>query len=613
MIREIHFPEVFGNSTLNTRAMPRLLLLGLMASLTLILVPTADAQTIPTFVPNPLQNPICSRIGNQIQVSLGLRMYCFGPQPNGPGTGAPTSSSNGETSASTASSSGGTGTFNFSPNVNAANLAEDISPSGTRAYGQSETSIAAAGPYVVEAWNDATGFYSPCPSPNYKEELTGVGFSKDGGNTFTDLGGLPNDDCANNLYVGDPSVQALQVGGTTYFYVSSIYYPVSFSTGVTYKVAFSVCTVVGSGSAASLSCSQPVIAAKSSPGSFGPGTLDKDFMTLDPVRKRLYISYTEFNGSSDPMGLGAIELAACDLTSPAAPVCNNGGPTLTAETPDLPYFVVAPGDMNCVQEGAYPAVDPMTGDVYVAYEFNWFSNLNSDTPSCRSIQVQNVLAYVAFNPCLAGPLTLPSSCTSPPPKNSVAITSMDAAVIPGYNRFPMNDFPRIAVSDPAGTVSIVWNDARSNPGGDILLQSFNLGSSLTPTGAPVKINNDNVVGTFHFLPAMSADGNGRLSISWYDRRRNPNTALTDVYAAVAISPRITGTPSSNKRVTDTSSDWNSVSSDIVPNFGDYTDNYVSPCVQVPEDDPLFVAWSDGRLNVPQPFESHAGLCPSGSN
>ena len=601
MSRKIHFSGVFGNFTLDIRAVPRLLLFGLMVSLILILVPTSKAQTIRTFVPNPLQNPICSKIGTQIQVSLGLRMYCFGLQPNGPVTGA-----------STGSSSGGTGTSPFSPNVNAANLAEDISPSGTRAYGQSETSIAAAGPYVVEAWNDATGLLSPCPSPNYKEEFTGVGFSKDGGNTFTDLGGLPNNDCANNLYVGDPSVQALQVGGTTYFYISSIYFPVSFSTGVTYKVAFSVCTVVGSGSGASLSCSQPVIAAKSSPGLFGPGTLDKDFMTLDSVKRRLYISYTEFNGSADPFGLGAIELAACDLTNPAAPICNNGGP-LPSETPDVPYFVVAQGDMNCAQEGAYPAVDQMTGDVYVAYEFNWNTNINGDTPSCRSIPVQNVLAYVAFNPCLAGPLTtLPSPCTSPPPNHSVAITSMDAAVIPGYNRFPMNDFPRIAVSGPAGTVSIVWNDARSNPGGDILLQSFNLGSSLTPTGAPVKINNDGVVGTFHFLPAVSADGNGKLSISWYDRRRNPNTALTDVYAAVAISPRITSTPSSNQRVTDTSSDWNSVSSDIVPNFGDYTDNYVSPCVRVPEDDPLFVAWSDGRLNVPQPFESHVGLCASGS-
>jgi hypothetical protein len=48
--------------------------------------------------------------------------------------------------------------------VNAANTAEDIAPSGVRAFGQSETSIAAAGSYVVEAWNDSTGFYAPCGS-----------------------------------------------------------------------------------------------------------------------------------------------------------------------------------------------------------------------------------------------------------------------------------------------------------------------------------------------------------------------------------------------------------------------------------------------------------------
>jgi len=34
--------------------------------------------------------------------------------------------------------------------VDAANLAEDISPSGVRADGQSEVSIAAASPYVVD-------------------------------------------------------------------------------------------------------------------------------------------------------------------------------------------------------------------------------------------------------------------------------------------------------------------------------------------------------------------------------------------------------------------------------------------------------------------------------
>jgi hypothetical protein len=37
-----------------------------------------------------------------------------------------------------------------------------------------------------------------------------------------------------------------------------------------------------------------------------------------------------------------------------------------------------------------------------------------------------------------------------------------------------NDLPRITVSNPAGTVSIVWNDARQDPGGDIPLQSYTL-------------------------------------------------------------------------------------------------------------------------------------------
>src|SRR6266478_1443329 len=236
MNRKIHFRSVFGTSILNTRAVPRLLLLSLMASLIMVHVPTAaDAQT-KNFAPNPLQNPICSRIGNQIQVSLGLRMFCFGPQPNGPGTG--TSPATAQSSSATTSRSSNIGTSTFSPNVDAANLAEDISPASVRAYGQAETSIAAWGPYVVEAWNDATGFYSPCTSPAtppYKEELTGFGFSNDGGNTFTDLGGLPNMDCANNLYVGDPSVEVLHVNGTTYFYISSLYVSVGF-TDLTNKI-----------------------------------------------------------------------------------------------------------------------------------------------------------------------------------------------------------------------------------------------------------------------------------------------------------------------------------------------------------------------------------------
>jgi hypothetical protein len=97
--------------------------------------------------------------------------------------------------------------------VDAASPFEDITPNSTQAYGQSETSIAAIDQYVVEAWNDASGFFSPCPSPKSKEEFTGFGFSKNGGASFTDLGGLPNNQCATTRYEGDPSVEAWEYQG----------------------------------------------------------------------------------------------------------------------------------------------------------------------------------------------------------------------------------------------------------------------------------------------------------------------------------------------------------------------------------------------------------------
>jgi hypothetical protein len=103
----------------------------------------------------------------------------------------------------------------------------------------------------------------------------------------------------------------------------------------------------------------------------------------------------------------------------------------------------------------------------------------------------------------------------------------------------------------------------------------------------------------HFLPALrNVSATGKLGISWYDRS-SPNTAITDVQAALGVNPRTTSTPA-NTLVTSTPTDWNSVSSDIVPNFGDYTDNYIAA-------GRLFVAWSDGRLGLPQPFEASVAV------
>jgi hypothetical protein len=544
--------------------------------------PAALARFCDRLITHQGQAPPAHPIG----ASAGAMMACFGPQAQSggrPSSRAPTAPSSG-----------------FSSNVNAANPQEDIAPNGTRAFGQSEVSTASTGPYVVEAWNDATGFFSPCPSPQFKEELTGYGFSANGGASFVDEGGLPNNCASEFLYEGDPTVEAFRSAGVSYFYIGSLY--VNVTTGRS-KLALDACKVSGSGSSATLHCSQPIVVASGADGDF----LDKEFLTIDPKRGRLYMSYTRFGGSSGFNG--QIELAACDIGTPTGGPGPAGGkaakPVCFPGARSAPYLLVAPGNPNCENEGAYPAVNVATGDVYVAWEFNWATNV-FNTP-CFNVSVQDKTAYIPFS-CLT--LTSISPCGTTPLTTAVNVVSMDAAFIPGYNRFPANDFPRIAVSKPANTVSIVWNDAGRNPLGDIVLLSYNLLTPSSRTFTPVQNNpirlNTLSNGNLHFLPALrNADPAGKINVSFY-QRPTPNTTKTDTWAALRVNPRTTSTPASNTKISTVSTDWNAVSSDITPNFGDYTDNYLQATTTAPTytSNLLYVAWSDGRIGVPQPFQAH---------
>src|SRR4030081_1189637 len=113
----------------------------------------------------------CARLGHGIEASAGAHMYCAvktGQKPQS--ARLKQSARNPQVNAEN-----GPGR-SFGTNVNAGDPREDQSPSGVQSYGQSEVSIAATGRYVVEAWNDATSFASPCPSDQYKEEFTGLGF-----------------------------------------------------------------------------------------------------------------------------------------------------------------------------------------------------------------------------------------------------------------------------------------------------------------------------------------------------------------------------------------------------------------------------------------------------
>jgi hypothetical protein len=551
-------------------------------------------------------NPFCKHLGRRYQASSGARMFCFGPRLHVGSQARPAAVSEGP---------------GAPRNVDAASFAEDVNPAGVQADGQSETSIAASGPYVAEEWNDSTGFFSPCPSPMAKEELSGFGFSANGGKSFTDLGGLPNAQCTKDVYEGDPSVAAYRVGGSTYFYFSSLF---DSPTGIgRSRVAMDACKVVGAGSAATLSCGQPIIVGSSTQCqkfNIAPrrtarfcSFIDKDFMTIDPARGRLYVSYTDFllhgNGGT------RVELAACDLGSasggagpaggtPGAPVCEHGTPLAPVGKHfqiGKPYFTVAsPGRTGCEHEGAYPAVDPATGAVFVAYEFNLFTDLfapcNGATTPTAEVMTRTPLS------CL--PLAAVAACQGPTTTAAEPIKSLNATPVPGYNRFASNDFPRLAVSDPYRTVSMVWNDTRYHPLGDILLESFGLGTLRPVQAVPVVLDRP-ASGGLHMFPAMrTATSAGLLDVAWYSRT-SATTADTSVSAALGVSPRTTTPPRSNLRITSVASNWDNATSIITPNFGDYIDEALSTTGMPPYvGSTLYIAWSDGRFSVPQPFEAH---------
>lgn len=551
-------------------------------------------------------NPFCKRLGQRYQASSGAHMFCFGPQK---GTGAT------RTPAAAGRAAGAP------RNVDAASFAEDVSPAGVQADGQSETSIAASGPYVVEAWNDGTGFFSSCPAAMAKEELSGFGFSANGGRSFTDLGGLPNAQCTKDVFEGDPSVAAYRVGGSTYFYISSLF-DAPNGLGLS-KIAMDACKVVGSGSSATLSCGQPVIVGNSTqcekiqigPNRFGRlcSFLDKDFVAVDPAHGRLYVTYTDFL-LRQPFPT-QVELAACDLGNasggrgpaggtPAAPVCKNGTLPVRVSSSFFqgkPYFVVAkPDPRGCENEGAYPAVDPASGAVYDAYEYNWFTDAFAPCNGAAT-PTADVMTRTPRR-CL--PLTTVAACSGPKARMSVPITSLNQTPVLGYNRGASNDFPRVAVSHRFGTVSMVWNDTRHHPLGDILLESFRQ-ASLRPVQAVPVVLDRPASGGVHMFPAVrTATAAGRLDVVWYSRT-TPTTANTSVDGVLGLNPLTTSSPRSNIRVTSVTSNWLNATSVIFPNFGDYIDAALTTTGTAPfVGRTLYVAWSDGRFSVPQPFAAH---------
>jgi hypothetical protein len=495
-------------------------------------------------------------------LSSGAKAWLLGPQRGTSGTEASTS-------------------VRFGTNVDAADPAEDL------AAGQSETAIAGAGDRVLAAWNDATAFLV-LPATRRQASFTGVGFSSDGGATYRDLKGLPNNN-PDQQWAGDPTVVAIDGGST--FIVGSLYFPSleACSDGKPSHLTIAVSVGRVSSTGTGIAFGSPVVVAPSGPDfcklfqrrpPANIALLDKPFMQYNGRTRTLALSYTRFFITGSHSGNGQIEVVRAHVpTNPSA---------LSAASFSAP-IIVAPESPIQVNQGSYPAVAP-NGDVYVSWERNWISNLFNGMP-----RVFIKAARIPSGSRMASRVVTVSLNQV----NSLngGVKSLDAVAIAGYNRGLGNDFPRIAFDAPLGKVVVEWNDASLHFLGDIWMKA--LSPSLSDNAAlhPVKVNDDSDF-TLHFLPAVSVRSDGRICSSWYDRRRfTPDSAFTDYYGECRTSA---GTNGADFRITTGATDWTNTSSLIIPNFGDYTDND-STGVRT------YYLWTDGRLGVPQPFSDRSGV------
>jgi hypothetical protein len=165
------------------------------------------------------------------------------------------------------------GTLAAPTNVKVNNKTGDAAASG-----QSEQLIALLGDYGLCAWNDGQGFVTG-------GSTQGVGYTVDGGATWTDLGSPPAP--VGGVWSSDPVVTVNEKTGE-FYYLGMIEYPGSSQNGLA--------VVRGTFSGTTFTWDTPhnvrVVANATD-------FLDKPWMVADSVTGNLYATYTHFTATSD--------------------------------------------------------------------------------------------------------------------------------------------------------------------------------------------------------------------------------------------------------------------------------------------------------------------------
>jgi hypothetical protein len=478
--------------------------------------------------------------------------------------------------------------------------------------GRSETAIVAneGGQGLLAGWNDADGFCAlGTPCTINQVGLSGFGFSKDGGKTWTDGGAPPLFD--DVFTFGDPWLDRGGFDKKTYYYSNLAAADLGFGAGglSVHRGRFN--------SAGDFVWED---------GRFLAPAIPTDFFDKEAIAARkdgsglVILSFTNFLDlshpsrricpPSSPFGFGEIQVfrSVDGGSTYSGPIVV--GPDLTAS---------ANCRLGTSQQSSSPAFGP-NGQVYIVWERGPTFTNTDITP-----QAQIVVAA-----------SLDGGFSWKTPVKVADINHMRGAPPVAYNRNRINNHPRIAVADN-GRIYVTFSSLVSPVSGVPVTISCPVTSTipcvaqnLTSSQVFLSFSNDRgatwstpkaiapavpATGVKRFWPTVSVGQGSTLDVTYYESLEKGLTpSATDIEcnralqgnvrrAGTAVSLMSTfwvrsadGGATFNKpvRVSDVSSNWCQVGSNIIPNMGDYI-------FSVSNGNDVLSTWADGRNGVPDTF------------
>jgi hypothetical protein len=347
--------------------------------------------------------------------------------------------------------------------------------------------------------------------------FSSASYSNDGGRTFVDIGFLnpgPTGPNANsfNFIAGDPVVAC---SSPSQFYYSSI-----FATGLDSSGNLFDGVAVNASGNGGQTWSDPVAAVAKD---FFLHTIDKPWLAVDPTNvKRLYVTYTDFDGSFPATGTCANDFRlAIELVSSQDGGRTWGAPVVIDEE--------CGASRNGVQ-GSNVLVGP-DGKVYVAFEFFPFTPDNEIHIRTSADHGQTFGAPVVIT--------------------NAVVPNGDAGTGHLQGGFRNNEFPQLAIDrtkkSSRGTLYVAWSDGRNNQVVDIssftgtyaypdilVAKSTDSGQTFTnpTTVSPTPANFDGA-GRDQFFPGIAVDKDAEVAVCYYDRRGESDNSVIDRYCSVS--------------------------------------------------------------------------------